>query len=446
MAKNRRRRRVKKLPDSPVECVIEGLTTEGRGLVHLNDKAVFVDGALPGERVQIEYTGTTSKYNEAKVLEVIEASEDRVSPPCQHADICGGCSLQHLDTKKQIENKQTALIESLKYLGNVVPENVFEAITGPVVGYRYKARLGVRFVAKKDKVLVGFREKRSNFLALIEQCEVLHARVGHQLTALADLIYAMDAREHIPQIEVAIDDKDVVLVFRHLESLSESDLEKLISFAKEKNFIIMLQPGGHESVHNLYPEDFETLSYSLKDQLLQFNFEANDFTQVNPAINQQMINRAIELLDLKADEKVLDLFCGLGNFTLPLAQKAGTVIGIEGSQELVKKAKSNAVLNNITNAEFHAVDLSVKLDNQRWLTQTYDKILLDPPRSGAMEMIHYLGKLGASKIVYVSCQPTTLARDAGALVNDYGYTLKAAGVMDMFPHTAHVESIAVFEK
>jgi len=253
VAKNRRRRRVKKLPDSPVECVIEGLTTEGRGLVHLNDKAVFVDGALPGERVQIEYTGTTSKYNEAKVLEVIEASEDRVSPPCQHADICGGCSLQHLDTKKQIENKQTALIESLKYLGNVVPENVFEAITGPVVGYRYKARLGVRFVAKKDKVLVGFREKRSNFLALIEQCEVLHARVGHQLTALADLIYAMDAREHIPQIEVAIDDKDVVLVFRHLESLSESDLEKLISFAKEKNFIIMLQPGGHESVHNLYP-------------------------------------------------------------------------------------------------------------------------------------------------------------------------------------------------
>jgi len=446
VAKNRRRRRSKKLPDSPVECVIEGLTTEGRGLVHLNDKAVFVDGALPDEKVLIEYTGTTSKYNEAKVLEVIEASADRVTPPCQHADICGGCSLQHLNPDKQIENKQTALLESLKYLGNVVPEKVLEAITGPVIGYRYKARLGVRFVAKKDKVLVGFREKRSNFLALIEQCEVLHARVGHQLSALAALIYGMDAREHIPQIEVAIDDKDVVLVFRHLQPLSEADSKKLIEFAKDNDFIILLQPGGHESVHNLYPEDFQTLSYCLEDQQLQFKFEANDFTQVNPVINQKMINRAIELLELKENEKVLDLFCGLGNFTLPLAQKAEAVIGIEGSQELVNKAKSNAELNKINNAEFHAVDLSVKLDNQRWLNQKYDKILLDPPRSGAMEMIHYLGKLGASRIVYVSCQPTTLARDAGALVNDYGYKLKAAGVMDMFPHTAHVESIAVFEK
>lgn len=446
MAKNRRRRRSKKLPDSPVECVIEGLTTEGRGLVHINDKAVFVDGALPGEKVLIEYTGTTSKYNEAKVLEVIEASTDRVVAPCQHADICGGCSLQHLNTDKQIENKQTALLESLKYLGNVTPENVLDAITGPVVGYRYKARLGVRFVAKKDKVLVGFREKRSNFLALIEQCEVLHVRVGHQLSSLAALIYAMDAREHIPQIEVAIDDKDVVLVFRHLQPLSEADSNKLIDFAKDNNFIILLQPGGHESVHNLYPEDFKSLSYRLEDQQLQFNFEANDFTQVNPVINQKMINRTIDLLDLKDEEKVLDLFCGLGNFTLPLAQKAGVVIGIEGNQELVNKAKRNAELNSITNTEFHAVDLSVKLDNQRWLNQKYDKILLDPPRSGAMEMIHYLGKLGASRIVYVSCQPTTLARDAGALVNDYGYKLKAAGVMDMFPHTAHVESIAVFEK
>jgi len=446
VAKNRRRRRSKKLPDSPVECVIEGLTTEGRGLVHINDKAVFVDGALPGEKVLIEYTGTTSKYNEAKVLEVIEASTDRVVAPCQHADICGGCSLQHLNTDKQIENKQTALLESLKYLGNVTPENVLDAITGPVVGYRYKARLGVRFVAKKDKVLVGFREKRSNFLALIEQCEVLHVRVGHQLSSLAALIYAMDAREHIPQIEVAIDDKDVVLVFRHLQPLSEADSNKLIDFAKDNNFIILLQPGGHESVHNLYPEDFKSLSYRLEDQQLQFNFEANDFTQVNPVINQKMINRTIDLLDLKDEEKVLDLFCGLGNFTLPLAQKAGVVIGIEGNQELVNKAKRNAELNSITNTEFHAVDLSVKLDNQRWLNQKYDKILLDPPRSGAMEMIHYLGKLGASRIVYVSCQPTTLARDAGALVNDYGYKLKAAGVMDMFPHTAHVESIAVFEK
>jgi len=446
VAKNRRRRRSKKLPDSPVECVIEGLTTEGRGLVHINDKAVFVDGALPGEKVLIEYTGTTSKYNEAKVLEVIEASTDRVVPPCQHADICGGCSLQHLNTDKQIENKQTALLESLKYLGNVTPENVLDAITGPVVGYRYKARLGVRFVAKKDKVLVGFREKRSNFLALIEQCEVLHVRVGHQLSSLAALIYGMEAREHIPQIEVAIDDKDVVLVFRHLQPLSETDSKKLIDFAKDNNFIILLQPGGHESVHNLYPEDFKSLSYRLEDQQLQFKFEANDFTQVNPVINQKMINRTIDLLDLKKDEKVLDLFCGLGNFTLPLAQRAGSVIGIEGNQELVNKAKRNAELNNITNTEFHAVDLSVKLDNQRWLNQKYDKILLDPPRSGAMEMIHYLGKLGASRIVYVSCQPTTLARDAGALVNDYGYKLKAAGVMDMFPHTAHVESIAVFEK
>ncbi|MCK5335376.1 MAG: 23S rRNA (uracil(1939)-C(5))-methyltransferase RlmD [Gammaproteobacteria bacterium] len=446
MAQKRRRRRARKLPDSPVECVIEGLTTEGRGLVHINDKAVFVDGALPGEKVQIEYTASTSKYDEAKVLEVIDASADRVEPPCQHAGICGGCSLQHLDTQKQIDNKQTALIESLEYIGKVQPGEILPAITGPVVGYRYKARLGVRYVAKKERVLVGFREKRSNFLALIDQCEVLHIRVGHKLSALSALIYVMDAREQIPQIEVAIDDENVVLVFRHLEALSEADIEKLVSFAKQENFIIMLQPAGPKTVHNLWPEDFKSLSYTLKDQGIRFNFEANDFTQVNPQINQKMINRVIELLDIQSDEKVLDLFCGLGNFTLPLAQKGAHVIGIEGSQELVNKANSNAKLNDISNAEFHAVDLSTKLEGQRWLNQTYDKILLDPPRSGAMEMIHYLGKLGASRIVYVSCQPTTLARDAGVLVNDYGYRLLSAGVMDMFPHTAHVESIAVFEK
>jgi len=446
VVQKRRRRRVKKLPDSPVECVIEGLTTEGRGLVHINDKVVFVDGALGNEKVLIEYTASTSKFDEAKVLEVIEASADRVSPPCQHADICGGCSLQHLDTQKQIENKQASLIESLKYIGKVEAESLLPAITGPVVGYRYKARLGVRYVAKKEKVLVGFREKRSNFLALIEQCEVLHARVGHKLSALSDLIYGMEARDQIPQIEVAIDDANVVLVFRHLEALSASDLSRLVDFAKEENFVVMLQSGGPATVTSLWPEEFRYLSYQLNDQNLEFKFEANDFTQVNPDINQKMINRVIDLMELQADENVLDLFCGLGNFTLPLAQKALHVTGIEGNQELVNKANDNAVLNNISNTEFFAVDLSAKLDGQRWLNQRYDKILLDPPRSGAMEMIHYLGKLGAKRIVYVSCQPTTLARDAGALVNEYGYRLLSAGVMDMFPHTAHVESIAVFEK
>ncbi len=446
MGKRRGRRRARKLPDSPVDCLIEGLTTEGRGLVHINDKAVFVDGALPGEKVKIEYTASTSKYDEAKVLEVIKASNDRVEPPCQHANICGGCSLQHLNTDKQIEIKQTALIESLEYIGKVKADEILPVISGPAVGYRYKARLGVRYVAKKERVLVGFREKRSNFLALIDQCEVLDSRVGHKLSALSALIYGLDAREHIPQIEVAIDDKDVVLVFRHLEALSDSDLSKLVDFAKNENFVIMLQSGGPKTIQNLWPEDFKNLSYSLKDQDIHFDFDANDFTQVNPQINQKMINRVIDLLDIQPDEKVLDLFCGLGNFTLPLAQKGAHVIGIEGSQELVNKAISNATKNNITNAEFHAVDLSLKLEGQRWLGQTYDKILLDPPRSGAMEMIHYLGKLGASKIVYVSCQPTTLARDAGVLVNEYGYRLLSAGVMDMFPHTAHVESIAVFEK
>jgi len=446
VVQKRRRRRAKKLPDSPVDCVIESLSTEGRGLAHINEKAVFIDGALPGEKVRIEYTASTSKYDEAKVLEVLEASSDRVTPPCQHADICGGCSLQHLNTDKQIENKQAALIESLNYLGKVQANEVLPAITGPTVGYRYKARLGVRYVAKKERVLVGFREKRSNFLALIDQCEVLHERVGHKLQALSSLIFAMEARDQIPQIEVAIDDTHVVLVFRHLEVLSEADLSKLVDFAKAEDFVIMLQPGGPKTIHNLWPEDFKTLSYKLTDQDITFNFEASDFTQVNPQINQKMINRVIDLLDIQPEEKVLDLFCGLGNFTLPLAQQGSHVIGIEGSQELVNKAIKNAQLNNLPNTEFHAVDLSAKLEGQRWLNQSYDKILLDPPRSGAMEMIHHLGKLGASRIVYVSCQPTTLARDAGALVNEYGYKLVAAGVMDMFPHTAHVESIAVFEK
>lgn len=446
MAQNNRRRRRKKLPESPVECVIEGLTTEGRGLTHIDEKPVFVDGALPGEKVLIEYTAATSKFNEAKVLEVIEASNSRVKPVCQHADICGGCSLQHLDPEKQIENKQRSLMESLHFIGKVTPTAVLPPITGPHYGYRYKARLGVRYVAKKAKVLVGFREKRSNFLAMLDRCEVLHKKVGSRLKDIADLIYSLQLRDQIPQIEVAIGDDDIVLVFRHLQPLPETDLDALRQFAEKNQFVIQLQPGGPKTVHNLYPEDFKTLEYCLENQNLKFQFEASDFTQVNPQINQEMIDRALELLMPEAGDNVLDLFCGLGNFTLPLAQKSASVTGIEGAQELVNKARKNAELNSITNVEFHAVDLSAKLQGQRWLGQTYDKVLLDPPRSGAMEMIQHLGKLGAKRIVYVSCQPTTLARDAGVLVNDYGYQLKAAGVMDMFPHTAHVESIAVFEK
>ncbi len=449
--KRRRRGRRQKLPQELVETVIQELTPEGRGFSSVNGKATFIDFALPGECVLFKYTKTSSKHDEASAVEILEASEQRVTPPCEYFGICGGCSLQHMEENAQIEAKQQALLNHLQHIAKIQPEKVLQPLRGPTLSYRHKARLGVRHVIKKEKVLVGFREKASSFLADLNSCKVLHASVGEKLEQLGLLIMAMDARQTIPQIEVAISESKsggvkTTLVFRHLELLSDSDTQSLIAFAKLENIQIFLQPGGINTIAPLYPESPEPLFYKLKNHNVRIEFDPSDFTQVNPEINNQMVDHALEYLDLNEDDTVLDLFCGLGNFTLPMAGKAAHVSGVEGAEVMVVKARENAKLNNIENVEFYAADLSKDLTGSKWLNKSYDKILLDPPRSGAMEMLKHLAKLNAKRIVYVSCHPATLARDAHVLVHDLGYKLVAAGVMDMFPHTAHVESIAVFDK
>ena len=457
----RRRTRKQKLPQEPVEVMIESLSPEGRGVAHIDEKAIFISGALPGEKVTFIYTSSRKSHAEGKIEEVLEASPDRVEPKCQHYAICGGCSLQHLSSEAQIKYKQQSMLDSLKHIGNVEPQEVFEAITGDMWGYRRKARLGVKYVFKKGKVLVGFRERHGGFLAEMDSCEVLHEAIGKKLHLFQEMIYEMDSRDSTPQIEVAVGDElqagqdgsNIALIVRHLKELSDKDTALWIAFGKEHNFQVYLQPKGPTTVHRIYPEPTETqgadLSYEHPEFDTKVHFGPQDFFQVNTSINRQMVPRAVELLQLTGKERVLDLFCGLGNFTLPIARNAEHVTGVEGDLVMVKRAKETAKANGIENTDYFAcnlMDTEAALRAQPWLKKEYDCILLDPPRSGAKEIIELFKKLKAKRIVYVSCHPATLARDAGELVNTHGYKLLGAGVMDMFPQTAHVESIAVFEK
>lgn len=460
----RRRTRKQKLPQDPVEVTIESLSPEGRGVAHIDDKAIFISGALPGEKVTFIYTSQRRSHAEGKVEEVLEASPDRVEPKCEHYAICGGCSLQHLSSDAQIKYKQQSMLDSLKHIGNVEPQEVFDAMTGDAWGYRRKARLGVKYVFKKGKVLVGFRERHGGFLAEMDSCEVLHEAVGKKLHLFQAMIYEMDSRDSTPQIEVAVgDDIDIIegsensgsniaLIVRHLKDLSEKDLSLWVAFGKEHNFQVYLQPKGPKTVHRIYPEPSEqgsTLYYEHPEFDTKVHFGPQDFFQVNTSINRQMVPRAVALLQLTGKERVLDLFCGLGNFTLPIARNAEHVTGVEGDLVMVNRAKQTAIANGIENTDYYAcnlMDTAQALKTQPWLKKQYDCILLDPPRSGAKEIIEHFKKLKAKRIVYVSCHPATLARDAGELVHTHGYKLLGAGVMDMFPQTAHVESIAVFEK
>jgi len=434
-----------KLPDQPVRVTIESLSHDGRGVARVDGKTVFVDGALPGEEVSFLYTRRARKHDEGRVRELHSLSAHRVEPRCEAFAVCGGCSLQHLAPEQQILAKQQTLLDNLQRIGKVQPGRVLDALTGPVWGYRNKARLGVKYVRKKGRVLVGFREKRSPFLADIARCEVLHAAVGPRFAELAELVQGLQARERIAQIEVAVGDDSAVLVFRNLDPLSPGDMQTLIDYAKHTGLHIYLQPGGPDSIELLWPERSD-LYYRLADHDLTLHFLPTDFTQVNPAINPPMIRQALELLELQPQHRVLDLFCGLGNFTLPMARRAAQVTGVEGDTALVQRARDNAAANGLNNVDYHAVDLAGDVLHQPWMRPSYDRILLDPPRSGAESIVAQLGKLGAARIVYVACHPGSLARDAGILVHELGYRLAAAGVMDMFPHTAHVESMAVFER
>jgi len=449
----RRRSRRQKLPQEPVNAKIDSLSHEGRGVAHIEGKATFISGALPGEKVTFIYTSKKRSHDEGKIEEVLVASPDRVEPKCPHYAICGGCSLQHLSSEAQIQYKQKSMLEGLKHLGNVESEEVFEPITGDQWAYRRKARLGVKYVIKKDRVLVGFRERHGGFLAVMDSCEVLHESVGKKLHLFQEFIYQLESRDSTPQIEVAVGDDGIALIVRHLKPLSDSDQSKWVDFAKEHNYQLYLQPKGPDTVHCIWPDSSSTkqaeLFYEHKKFDCKVNFGPQDFFQVNTSINLQMVPRAVELLNLTGKEHVLDLFCGLGNFTLPIARNSAHVTGVEGDLVMVKRARQTALANGIENTDYFACNLTaeaLELKTQPWLKQQYDCILLDPPRSGAKEIIEHFGKLKAKCIVYVSCHPATLARDAGELVHTHGYKLVGAGVMDMFPQTAHVESIAVFER
>jgi 23S rRNA (uracil1939-C5)-methyltransferase len=440
-----RRRRKQRLPQEPVEAEIASLSHDGRGVARIDGKATFIHGALPGEKVMFRYTGKRKNHDEGETVEVLSASDQRVKPDCNYFGYCGGCGLQHLKASAQIQYKQQTLLDAFTHIGKVQPESVMPPLTGiSPWGYRRKARLGVKHVFKKGKVLVGFRERNAAFVADMDSCKVLHPRVGHALTDLAKLIEGLSISSKIPQIEVAMDDERCVLIFRILEDLSDSDRKKLVLFAQEHDFIIYLQRGGPDTVISLLAE--ADLHYALPDFDLELYFQPTDFTQVNTDINRQMIAQALGLLDLNQKDKVLDLFCGIGNFTLPIATRAGQVTGVEGADELVARARENAQRNGLENIEFYTANLYESLQEEPWLQQSFNKVLLDPPRSGAFEVLEHLPKMGAEHIVYVSCYPGTFARDAAELVNRHGYRLVSAGVMDMFPHTAHVESMALFEK
>ncbi len=448
------RRRRRSLPQEPISLEIESLSHEGRGVARIDGKVAFVDGALPGEKVLAKYVRKRGKFDELSVIEVEQASPDRVSSNCEYFGTCGGCSLRHVDPQAQIAFKENVLLEQLQHSANINLDQIeiLPKILSDSQHYRRKARLAVRMVAKKGGALVGFREKYSTFITDMHFCQVLSSEVAKLIAPLREMITNLAGGDQIPQIEVAVgesaSDLDssgvVALIFRHLAPLSDSDHNALLKFAESHQCELYLQPGGPDTVHKVFPDQEKRLSYYLPDSELHLRFHPQDFTQVNAGINRQIVSRALEQLELKESDKVLDLFCGLGNFTLPIARKCAQVTGVEGSEEMVRRGYENAAVNGVTNAEFYCADLTKAVDAS-WWSDSFDKVVLDPPRSGALEILQSVVRSKPERIVYISCNPSTLARDAGELTKA-GYKLLSAGVMDMFPHTTHVESMAVFSR
>ncbi len=437
-------RRLKPDP-APETADIVSMDHDGRGVARIAGKAVFVAGALPGERVLLQRTRRRRRHDEAELLEILRPSPDRVTPRCRHFGVCGGCSLQHLAHDAQLAAKGRIVADELARIGGVEPERWLPPLAGPVWAYRRRARLGCKFVDRKGRVLVGFRERGSPLLADLQQCEILAAPVGALIEKLALLVGTLEIRRRVAQIEVAVADNATALVLRVLDDPAAADLGRLRAFAAAESVELYLQRGGLETVLPLTPPA-TILHYALPNLSAGIAFAATDFIQVNGELNRAMIARAIELLEPRPEDRLLDLFCGLGNFSLPLAGRVAEVAGIEGDAALVARAAWNADRNGVTNARFHVANLALPVAETPWARQTWDLVLLDPPRAGAREV---LGVATASRprcIVYVSCHPGTLARDAGILVGQHGYRLKAAGIMDMFPHTSHVEAIAQFER
>ena len=436
---------------APFEAVISDLGHDGRGVARVDGKTVFVTGALLGETVRLQVRKRHRNFDEADLVAVLVPSPHRVEPRCAHYAVCSGCSLQHLDADTQIVGKQRALADNFTRIGKVEPRTWLPPLTDQPWAYRRKGRLSVRKVEKKGRVLVGFRERENpRYVAEIRQCEIMHPVIGPKVGLLADMLGTLDAVDSIAQIEFAAGDDTVALVFRHLQPLSEHDLGVLTTFGQRHGLAIYLQPGGNSSVHPLWPDN-PRLAFSIHSDDARFadvelEFQPLDFVQVNAGMNQRMVALALQLLDLQPTDRVLDLFCGLGNFTLPLARRVAVVAGVEGEADLVARAAQNAAHNDIANVRFHVANLFEDQHAAAWASRPWDKLLLDPPRAGADHVLAYLPQATTRRVVYVSCHPASLARDAGILVHQHGFTLQAAGVMDMFPHTAHVESIALFTR
>jgi 23S rRNA (uracil1939-C5)-methyltransferase len=441
----------------PERAVVGDFDRHGRAVVSAGEggrpRPAHVDGALPGELVELLRTEREGPIDGARTLEVIEASAQRVEARCRHYGVCGGCSLMHLDVDAQIAFKQRVLLEDFERHG-VRPERVLEPLRGPSWAYRRRARLGAKLVPAKGKVLVGFREKDRRFIADLSGCEILAGpasgplagQPGLIIDALSQLIASLSIAARTPQIEVTVADDELALVLRVLDPPSDEDLDKLRTFERDWQLRLYLQPGGLETIAPLAGDRDPLLRYSIPEFELEISFLPTDFVQVNAAINRAMISQAIALLELEPSHRVLDLFCGLGNFSLPIARQAAEVVGIEGDAGLVERARANAAANRLHNVSFVQRDLYRDVDVAAWSERGFDRVLLDPPRSGAAAIVESFAPIAAPRVVYVACSPETLARDAATLISRHGYKLLAAGVMDMFPHTAHVESIAVFAR
>ncbi len=435
---------------------VESLDLEAQGVAHnAAGKVVFIEGALPGEQVQVQVHRAKNQWEQASLVALRRESSQRVRPACRHFGTCGGCKMQHLHIGAQVATKQRALEDALGHLGKLKPEQVLRPIEGPSWGYRWRARLSVRWVAKKGTVLVGFHERKSSYVADMDSCEVLPPHLSALLVPLRDLIGAMQQRDRLPQIEVAVGDAVTALVLRHLEPLGADDAARLRAFGAEHGVQWWLQPKGPDSAHQL-DAGGPPLAYGLPEFGITMPFRPTDFTQVNQQINGVLVGRALRLLDVQDHERVIDWFCGLGNFTLPIATRAREVLGIEGSESLVQRSRDNATLNGLAaKASFAARNLFELAPADLVAYGAADRWLVDPPREGAFALAKALAELHSEpvpgwappqRIVYVSCNPATLARDAGLLVHQAGYVCSAAGAVNMFPHTAHVESLAVFDR
>ncbi len=426
---------------------VESLDQEGRGVAHADGKVIFIEGALPGELVTYASYLKKPSYELAQVGQVIKPSATRVAPRCRYFGVCGGCSQQHFDPRAQVAAKQRVLEDNLRHIGKVTPGTILPAIYGEPWGYRHRARFSARYVLKKGGALIGFREKRSSYVTDMTSCEVVPPRISALLLPLRELINGLSLPHRLPQIELAIGEGTDALVLRILQPLAGGDNALIRQFADRHRVQFFVQPRGPDTAIPFYPAHDGVLYYSLPEFDLQLGFSPTEFTQVNAAVNAVLVRRAMALLEPQPADHIADMFCGLGNFTLAIARSGARVLGIEGARELVARAHSNAARNGLTaSAVFLRADL-FKLDIAGLARLgSFDKMLIDPPRDGAVALINALAGQAPQRIVYVSCNAATLARDAGVLVHTQGYALTAAGVVNMFPHTSHVESIAVFDR